>query len=181
LSAPAIRCFNACVYHRQGRKSVTARVHYDPFLYPLDSIHAWNRIYGSRGFYQYQCVVPREAYDALRALLAAIDGAGGGSFLAVLKEFGPAPSVGMLSFPREGITLALDFPNRGAATLELLDRLDDIVIDAGGAVYAAKDARMSPRAFAAYYPQWRDFERLIDPRFSSTFWRRVTRGLDPHA
>jgi hypothetical protein len=90
----------------------------------------------------------------------------------VLKVFGERPSPGMLSFPRPGVTLALDFPVR-PATLDLLDRLDRIVMEAGGAVYPAKDARMSPATFAGSFPRVEEFSRHVDPAFSSSFWRRV--------
>jgi FAD/FMN-containing dehydrogenase len=92
----------------------------------------------------------------------------------VLKTFGNIQSPGMLSFPRPGVTLALDFAFRGETTLRLLDRLDRIVREMCGAVYPAKDARMSAESFQAYFPQWREFARYIDPKFSSSFWRRVT-------
>ena len=154
---------------------VRKTVPYDPFFYPLDAIANWNRMYGSAGFLQHQCVVPRDAApEALKQVLARISEAGEGSFLAVLKAFGNVPSPGMMSFPRPGITLALDFPLQGESTLRLLDRLDEIVVDYGGAVYPAKDARMSPRTFEASFPAWREFEPFIDERFSSDFWRRVT-------
>jgi hypothetical protein len=107
-------------------------------------------------------------------MLGRIARHGSGSFLAVLKVFGSMPSLGMMSFARPGVTLALDFPNRDARTLALLDSLDDITRAAGGAVYPAKDARMSPAAFRAYFPQWEQFRGYVDPRFSSSFWRRVT-------
>ena len=99
-----------------------------------------------------------------------------GSFLAVLKTFGDRPSPGMMSFPMPGTTLALDFPNPGARTQALLNRLDDIVIGAGGRIYAAKDGRMSAKAFQRGYPMWQSFARQVDPHFSSSFWRRVTEG-----
>jgi hypothetical protein len=94
--------------------------------------------------------------------------------VTVLKQFGDLPSLGMLSFARPGVTLALDFPNRGRATLSLLDALDAITRSAGGAVYPAKDARMAPAAFRQYFPAWQNFAQYIDPKFSSSFWRRVT-------
>ena len=81
-----------------------------------------------------------------------------------------------MTFPREGLTLALDFPNRGQATLELFEELDDLVRAAGGCVYPAKDARMSAASFQSYYPQSKEFSHTLDPRFSSSFWRRVTAG-----
>ena len=98
------------------------------------------------------------------------------SFLVVLKQFGDLPSRGLLSFPRPGATLALDFPNRGEPTLRLLESLDAITRAAGGAVYPAKDARMSAQSFQQYFPAWRQLQDYIDPQFSSSFWRRVTRS-----
>ena len=106
-------------------------------------------------------------------LLSLVARARGGSFLAVLKVFGQIESPGLLSFPRPGITLALDFPNRGAQTLRLLDRLDETVRASGGAVYPAKDARMSAESFRSYFPRWQSFCEYLDSRFSSSFWRRV--------
>ena len=124
---------------------------------------------------QYQCVVPDDGgHTAIRSILEKIVAAGQGSFLSVLKTFGDVPSPGLLSFPRKGVTLALDFPMRGASTLALLNELDVIVRQAGGGVYPAKDARMSRESFQAYYPRWQEFSQYIDPKFSSGFWRRVT-------
>jgi FAD/FMN-containing dehydrogenase len=169
-----LRAFNA-LYYRLPRPS---RVTYDSFFYPLDGIRNWNRIYGRRGFFQYQCVVPEGAAGrgALGAILSRIGASGQGSFLAVLKRFGAAPAVGLLSFPRPGYSLALDFPNRGGSTLELLAGLDGLVAAAGGRVYPAKDARMSAQSFRAFYPEWEAFCAFVDPKFSSSFWRRVTGG-----
>ncbi|QWT18701.1 FAD-binding oxidoreductase [Bacillus sp. NP157] len=170
----SLRAFNQLYFHKQRRKLVHATTHYQPFFYPLDGISQWNRMYGPRGFLQYQCVVPPAvARDAVRNLIAAIARAGAGSFLAVLKQFGDRPSVGMLSFARPGATLALDFPFQGKKTLDLLDRLDAITAEAGGAVYPAKDARMSADHFRAYFPAWESFQAFIDPGMSSSFWRRV--------
>jgi L-gulonolactone oxidase len=108
-------------------------------------------------------------------MLDAITRTGNASFLAVLKRFGARRSPGLLSFPMEGLTLALDFPNRGALTLELLGRLDDIVRAAGGRLYAAKDARMSRAMFESGYPDADAFARFVDPAFSSDFWQAVSR------
>jgi FAD/FMN-containing dehydrogenase len=175
LNGGTVRAFNGLYYRRQRRPRAHHIVHYEPFFYPLDAILNWNRIYGRRGFMQYQCVLPHgDDMRAITALLQTIAGSGLGSFLSVLKTFGDMPSPGMLSFPRAGVTLALDFPNKGARTLTLLERLDGIVRGAGGAVYPAKDARMSALSFQTYYPQWRAFARFTDPCFSSGFWRRVT-------
>jgi hypothetical protein len=106
-------------------------------------------------------------------LLQAIANSGLGSFLAVLKLFGPVKSPGLLSFPQEGITLALDFPNRGERLQRLFVELDSIVRNAGGRLYPAKDGRMPGSLFRSGYPLWPEFARFIDPRCSSTFWRRV--------
>jgi FAD/FMN-containing dehydrogenase len=111
----------------------------------------------------------------MREMLGLIRHSGEGSFLTVLKTYGDIPSPGMLSFPRPGLTLALDFAYRGHQTLQLLHELDKIVIQSGGAVYPAKDARMSAQSFQTFYPQWKQFAQHIDPHFSSSFWRRVTR------
>ena len=97
-----------------------------------------------------------------------------GSFLGVLKQFGSAPPAGMLSFPRPGLTIALDFAMRGERTLKLMQSLDEVVQQSGGALYPAKDARMSPALFEASFPRWRGFVPYIDPKMSSSFWRRVT-------
>jgi len=174
VNSLSLRIFNQLYYHRQRRPVAHATTHYEPFFYPLDSIAHWNRMYGPRGFLQYQCVVPPEnARAAMEILIRSIAASGGGSFLAVLKQFGDRPSRGMLSFPRPGTTLALDFPNHGTTTFALLDRLDAIVSEAGGAVYPAKDARMSGERFRSYFPRWEAFSKFIDPGMSSSFWRRV--------
>jgi FAD/FMN-containing dehydrogenase len=170
-----LKAFNSLYFHRQRPLVVRATTHYEPYFYPLDGVRDWNRIYGPAGFMQYQCVIPpAAAKDCLEQLLKTIASHGEGSFLAVLKQFGDRPSQGMLSFPRPGTTLALDFPNRGKRTLELLDRLDDLVARADGAVYPAKDARMSGQRFRQYFPAWEAFRSYVDPSFSSSFWRRVT-------
>lgn len=169
-----LRPFNALYYWRQPvrrRRFVTG---YAGFFYPLDGIRDWNRMYGTRGFLQHQCVLPPStARDAIAELLDAIAGSGRGSFLAVLKEFGDRPPAGLLSFPRSGTTLALDFPHDGDGVFKLLDRLDRIVIAAGGAVYPAKDARMSAECFRRGFPRCAEFARFVDPKFSSGFWRRI--------
>lgn len=170
----SLRLFNA-LYFRQPVNPGGTLTHYLPFFYPLDAIRDWNNIYGRKGFFQYQCVLPpHTARDGVAALLDTISAAHQGSFLAVLKTFGTRPSPGMLSFARPGATLALDFPNQGEPTLQLLSDLDAIVRAGGGTLYPAKDARMPADLFRAGYPQWQNFMRYIDPAFSSGFWRRVT-------
>lgn len=174
LNGFTVRIFNWLYYHRQWRDEVVRSVDLQPFFYPLDSVLHWNRIYGKAGLLQYQCVVPYDDSGAIRSILQTISDAHQGSFLAVLKVLGDVPSPGMLSFPRPGVTLTLDFPVRGERTFSLLRRLDTIVRDAGGRLYPAKDACMSAEDFQRYYPNWKEFAQYIDPRFSSSFWRRVT-------
>jgi FAD/FMN-containing dehydrogenase len=170
-----VNLFNTLYYHRGSASQQDALWHFRKFLYPLDGILEWNRIYGPKGFFQYQCVIPeKDALPALQEMLERISRSGFGSFLTVLKNFGPMPSLGMLSFVRPGTTLAIDFPNRGEPTLRLLESLDEITRSAAGAVYPAKDARMSASSFQSYFPAWREFTKFIDPKFSSSFWRRVT-------
>jgi FAD/FMN-containing dehydrogenase len=175
LNRRSVALFNA-LYRRLQLRRPAARVeHYAPFFYPLDGLRQWNRLYGRAGFYQYQCVVPPDAAEAAVAeLLGAIAASGEGSFLAVLKTFGPRRSEGLVSFPMEGATLALDFANRGARTHALLGRLDNIVAGAGGRLYPAKDGRMPAAMFQAGYPEWRRLGELKDPGLCSDFWRRVS-------
>jgi hypothetical protein len=171
----SVRLFNELYFHRPAAQQAHAIWHYQPFLFPLDRLLDWNRLYGPRGFFQYQCVLPGAvATAALPEMLQLVAGSRQGSFLVVLKQFGDQPSRGLLSFPRPGVTLALDFPNRGEPTLQLLESLDSITRAAGGAVYPAKDARMSAQSFQQYFPAWTKLQDYIDPMFSSSFWRRVT-------
>jgi FAD/FMN-containing dehydrogenase len=169
----SLRIFNA-IYYRRGIPHRNVALHHVPFLFPLDQVRNWNAIYGRAGFYQYQCVLPRPgARRAVHQLLARIAAAGLGSFLTVLKTFGEDASRGLLSFARPGATLAVDFPNRGARTMALFEDLDRIVLEAGGALYPAKDARMPASVFRAGFAKADEFSAFVDPRFSSSFWRRV--------
>lgn len=173
LNKYTVQAFNQLYYHRPVKQQST--IPYDPFFYPLDKIAHWNRLYGKRGFMQYQCVIPpQHAHDAMHEILQTIAASGQGSFLSVLKEFGDIASPGLLSFPRPGVTLALDFSNKGESTLQLLEQLDKITREAHGAVYPAKDARMSSESFTHYFPHWQQFSQYIDPHFRSDFWKRVT-------
>jgi FAD/FMN-containing dehydrogenase len=172
----SLRLFNTAYYHRQLSARHRSVEHYESFFYPLDGISHWNRLYGPRGFYQYQCVVTDAPRDAIAALLEVIARSRLGSFLAVLKMFGGLRSPGMLSFPQEGATLALDFPNRGERLERLFQDLDKIVVSARGRLYPAKDGRMPGELFRTGYPRWQEFTRFIDPKCSSSFWRRVMEG-----
>lgn len=178
LNRPFLRAFNTAYRWRKGSASGVRQTGYQGFFFPLDGVSNWNRLYGPRGLFQHQSVVPDEAArKAISELLAAARGAGQGSFLTVLKRFGALRSPGLLSFARPGYTLTLDFPNRGAATLALLDKLDAITIDAGGAVNPYKDARMGAEVFAASFPDWRQLEAVRDPAFMSDFWARTAQVL----
>ncbi len=176
LGPRSVRLFNAAFYrrHRNTRRVVT----YDSFFYPLDSVHGWNRLYGKRGFLQYQMVIPPDAGRAgLVELLEKLSASRRASFLAVLKTFG-VQGDGLLSFPRKGYTLALDLPNTGPDVLEFLRELDQVVLRHGGRVYLAKDACTTPESFAAMYPnlsRFRQIKRRLDPmnRFNSSLARRL--------
>jgi FAD/FMN-containing dehydrogenase len=179
LNGFTMRAFNAAYLRMQLSKTIRKTVSCDTFFYPLDAVKNWNRLYGRRGFLQYQCVIPGESNSAeIKEMLVRTSRAGQGSFLAVLKRFGDIPSPGMMSFPRSGLTLCLDFPYQGEKTLTLLEDFDYIVSQARGAVYPAKDARMAAKSFAIYFPHWREFARYVDSNFSSSFWRRVTEPLN---
>lgn len=170
----SLRLFNAVYYYRPLKREPVLS-HFEPFFYPLDGLLEWNRIYGKKGFFQYQCVLPpAAAREGMQSMLKKIASSREGSFLVVLKTFGNIPSRGLLSFPRPGVTLALDFPNRGRKTLQLFNELDAIVRDAGGALNPSKDARMPAQMFKAGFPNWERFTAFIDPKFSSSFWRRVS-------
>jgi decaprenylphospho-beta-D-ribofuranose 2-oxidase len=156
-----IAAFNELYYRRIPRGGRERVRPVDQFFYPLDSLSEWNRLYGKRGFYQFQCVLPEaDSRAGLVALLEEIIRLRSASFLAVLKTLG-GEGRGYLSFPMRGHTLALDFPRRRGAD-ELLARLERITLDHGGRVYLAKDARLSAAGFAAMYPKLPRFREVLD-------------------
>jgi len=173
LNRFTVGAFNQLYYRKLGGTQKSSRMDYDRFFYPLDAIHHWNRLYGPRGFIQYQCVLVEDVLPAMKELLQRIAHSGQPSPLNVLKEFGDIRSPGLLSFPRKGLTLALDFPNRGDKTLQLCRELDEVVRCAKGALYPAKDSRMSAAMFESSFPRLEEFKAYVDPKFSSSFWRRV--------
>ncbi|MCC6531351.1 MAG: FAD-binding oxidoreductase [Burkholderiales bacterium] len=176
VNAVSLRMFNG-VYYRAHSPMARKRVGYGPFFYPLDAILHWNRMYGAKGFQQYQCVVPEDAArEGIRALLEAVAASGMGSFLAVLKRCGDLASPGLLSFPMPGVSLALDFPQHDDIDAKLFSRLDAITRAASGRLYPAKDAHMTGADFRRAYPAWEQVEAKRDPALTSRFWQRVTRS-----
>lgn len=166
LNRLSVRAFNKVYLNRVPPTGRTSPRPFAEFLYPLDTLHDWNRIYGKHGFYQFQCVLPDDsAPSGLRRLLETISDTGCPSFLAVLKTLG-GQGRGHLSFPMRGHTLALDFPRRAGAE-DLLRRLETITLDHQGRVYLAKDSLLSQDGFRAMYPQVPRFEAVltrVDPR-----------------
>ena len=174
LNSTTVGMFNTAFFHKQIKSRVTALQDYEPFFYPLDIMLKWNRMYGKSGLLQFQYAIPWEnARQGTVAILREVSKSGLASFLAVLKAFGDVPSPGMMSFPKPGITLALDFPIRPGKSFELFDRLAEMTHEFGGRLYPAKDARMTAPQFQAFYPQWERFARYKDPAITSSFWERV--------
>ena len=164
LNTAVARAFNEAYFRRAPAQERVGLEAIGPYFHPLDAVAGWNRLYGPRGFVQYQAVVPDAEGEAVRALVERVSGAGMSSFLAVLKRFGEG--TGMLSFPMAGWTLALDIPVGASDLARRLDELDDIVAAAGGRVYLAKDARVRAELLPAMYPdleRWREVRRSADP------------------
>jgi FAD/FMN-containing dehydrogenase len=178
LNPAVMRGFNEAYYRRHGAGPRRRLVSYEQFFYPLDAVLGWNRLYGRRGFLQYQCLLPRAAGPAaVEAVLDRLAAAGAASFLAVIKDCGPGWDA-YLSFPAEGTTLALDLPYRGPATEALIHELNRVVIEAGGRIYLAKDAVTRAEDFAAMVPalqRWKAVRDRWDPerRFRSALSARL--------
>ncbi|MBB4187902.1 FAD-binding oxidoreductase [Sinorhizobium terangae] len=174
LDTMTMRAVNEYRFRRERPAETVSTVTWSSYFYPLDAIGSWNRLYGPGGPCQHQSVYPSENAPEITArLLEAARRAGHASFLTVLRRFGDIVSRGLLSFARPGFALTLDFANRGEATSKLLDELDRIVVDAGGAVNPCSDFRMSPQTFAASFPCCAKLEALRDPAMMSDFWRRI--------
>jgi FAD/FMN-containing dehydrogenase len=177
LNGASVGAFNTLFFNKQMKQRVSALQDYEPFFYPLDAVLKWNKMYGKRGLLQFQYAIPWEhAREGTIAILQEVAKSGLASFLAVLKAFGDVPSPGMMSFPKPGITLALDFPIKPEKSFALFDRLAEMTNEFGGRLYPAKDARMTAPQFQAFYPQWQRFARFKDPALTSSFWERVVGG-----
>ena len=158
LNSLTVKAFNAAYWHK-SRQNLSQTVTLMPYFYPLDAIGEWNRLYGKKGFVQFQCVVPKlDGVANMRKLLTEISNSGEGSFLAVLKQFGTG-NENLLSFPIEGYTLALDFKASETA-IKTVKKLEDMVVDMGGRLYLTKDAVMHESTFKATYPNWEKFEAV---------------------
>ncbi len=177
LNRMSVKAFNWLYYNRISEDVLTQEVSIDTFFYPLDALQHWNRIYGKAGFTQYQFILPKaQSYDGLHAILSAIAASGKGSFLAVLKLYGPS-NKNYLSFPMEGYSLALDFKIE-AGLFELLDALDAIVLEYGGRIYLSKDVRVCKEVFEQGYEQIERFralrkEQKMDTTFNSLQSKRL--------
>ena len=159
LNPLSMRAFNQLYFHKHPRRPKAGIVHPQSFFHPLDVIRHWNRIYGRRGFTQHQCVLPEhERPGAARRLLETLAKAGGASFLCVIKDCGEQGD-GVLSFPRPGISLAIDLP-AGGRIQEIVDALNRRVIEEGGRIYLAKDAFTRPEDFRAMEPRLERFDEL---------------------
>ncbi len=166
LNSFTIKIFNWLYYNKQTKKSVEGFVHYEPFFYPLDVINEWNKIYGKKGFIQYQMVIPKEkGKEGMRKILETIADSGNGSFLAVLKLFGKNNPKAYNSFPMEGYTLALDFKVNDKLKY-LVEELDKIVEEFGGRIYLTKDSMSNPKLT--------NYLRNVDsPKFVSLQRKRI--------
>ncbi len=172
VNATTLSIFNAI--YRRAHSTARRQVHFARWLYPLDAVHAWNKLYGKSGFFQFQCVVPRaDARDAISSMLAQIASSAQGSFLTVLKNFGDRVSPGLMSFPMPGTTLALDFPNLGQKTRALLSALYETAAAAGGRVYLAKDACSPSGSVERTYPNLARFKNFLDPGMESLLAQRL--------
>lgn len=158
LNGMTMQAFNHA-YYAKGTHNKTSIVSLLPYFYPLDAIGGWNKLYGKAGFVQYQFVLPKaDGVANMRKILTQIADSGSGSFLAVLKQFGSA-NQNLMSFPIEGYTLALDF-KMSASTIDLLHKLDDMVVGMGGRINLTKDAAMCEATFKQTYPRWQEFEAV---------------------
>lgn len=173
LMPPLVKAFNWMWYRKQITHKKKFRSDLEPFFYPLDMLGNWNRLYGGRGLLQYQAAVPDDSGEVVQKIVSELRAGGASPYLAVVKRFGSKQSPGLLSFPIAGSTISIDFPNSGNNLFRALDRADNVVADAGGRIYAAKDARVDGEMFRSMYPAFDEFMSHVDPAVSSSFLRRI--------
>lgn len=171
-----MKVFNAAYLKSKSGNQGVELLPFESVLFPLDHLNNWPALYGKKGFFQFQCVVPmKNADSAIELIFSRIQKNHQSYFLNVIKIFGKKESAGIMSFPMEGVTIALDFPNTGEDLMDLLSYLGEIVAGVGGRIYAAKDACMSPRIWRKMYgSQYEIFKKYIDPGMESKFISRVT-------
>ena len=170
----SLSIFNPIYFLLKSFFSGVRNMHYRKFLHPLDNILNWNRMYGPKGFYQFQCIIPRErSREAIDEILNLISRSKTGSFLAVLKTFSNFKPIGLLSFAEPGVTLALDFPNQGEKTKLLFYQLEEIVKNSNGKIYLAKDMLMTREFFQSSYSDSQNIKKYMDPNISSQMSRRL--------
>lgn len=170
----SIKILNS-LYFLSNKNKPVHNTHYESFFFPLDKVKNWNRAYGKKGFIQYQFLLPKEkSKETVREILDFINQNKLTPSLCVLKTFGDIPSKGILSFPRAGVTLAIDFPIQNMNIFGILDSLDKMVINANGSIYPAKDARMSSKTFRKSFQNYSKFLNYKDPRFNSDFSERIS-------
>jgi len=170
LNSLTVRAFNEAWFRSSPRMQLAKSESIASFFHPLDGIRDWNRLYGRRGFVQYQFCVPESSSETVRLAIEQLSSSRVASFLAVLKRFGSS-SPGPISFPMPGWTLALDLPIGPASLPKLLDDLDEMVLSSGGRIYLAKDARLSPETMRAMYPRLDEFLEIknrVDPEHVMT-------------
>lgn len=174
LNQYSVKIFNQIFWTINKNKKKDTNL--DNFFYPLDKILNWNRIYGRNGFYQFQCIIPEiVSKKGITDLIKEISRSNQGSFLAVLKSHKKETSPGINSFCVHGTSLALDFQNNGKNTINLLKKLETIVINYHGKIYPAKDSLMSSESYKKFYPNWKLLKELKDPKITSSFWERVSK------
>ncbi|WP_037430014.1 FAD-binding oxidoreductase [Sinorhizobium fredii] len=179
LNSLALKALNEYRFRREAPRETVSTIQWTSYFHPLDRLGAWHRLYGRQGPCQHQSVYPVEnAKQTTVRLMETARKHGHASFLTTMHRFGDTAGRGLLYYPRPGFSLTLDFANQGEATVKLLDDLDRIVVEVGGAVNPSKDLRMSPDVFEASFPSWRKLEALRDPALVSDFWRRTALALN---
>ena len=163
--------FNFFYFNQQFAKNIITKQYYDSYFFPLDGIKNWNRAYGISGFYEYQCIIPHDRNIA-KELVSLIAKSDSYTWFGLMKIFGDIKSCGLLSFPRKGISLIFDLQNRGKETLDLMGRMDSLVLSNDGILNPAKDSRIPKNIFYQLSNKIENYVNFIDPKFSSNFQQR---------